>query len=71
MAHGPVKRLTDGRGVDVAIEALGKQETFENALRSTRAGGTLSSLVGSPEARIGLIVNAVLLAALFAIPQYN
>ena len=39
-----IKRLTDGRGVDVAIEALGKQETFENALRSTRAGGTLSSL---------------------------
>ena len=39
-----IKRLTDGRGVDVAIEALGRQETFENALRSTRAGGTLSSL---------------------------
>ncbi len=39
-----IKLLTDGRGVDVAIEALGKQETFENALRSTRAGGTLSSL---------------------------
>lgn len=39
-----IRRLTDGRGVDVAIEALGKQETFENALRSTRPGGTLSSL---------------------------
>jgi len=39
-----VKRLTDGRGVDVAIEALGKQDTFEDALRATRAGGTLSSL---------------------------
>ena len=39
-----IKRLTDGRGVDVAIEALGRQETFEMALRSTRAGGTLSSL---------------------------
>ena len=39
-----IRNLTDGRGVDVAIEALGKQETFENALRSTRAGGTLSSL---------------------------
>jgi threonine dehydrogenase-like Zn-dependent dehydrogenase len=45
--HDPVaeiKRLTDGRGVDVAIEALGRQETFENALRSIRPGGTLSSL---------------------------
>jgi len=39
-----IKQLTDGRGVDVAIEALGRQETFENALRATRPGGTLSSL---------------------------
>jgi len=39
-----IKRLTDGRGVDVAIEALGSQETFENALRAIRPGGTLSSL---------------------------
>jgi threonine dehydrogenase-like Zn-dependent dehydrogenase len=39
-----IKRLTDGRGVDVAIEALGRQETFEAALRSLRPGGTLSSL---------------------------
>jgi threonine dehydrogenase-like Zn-dependent dehydrogenase len=38
-----VKRLTDG-GVDVAIEALGTQQTFESALRSLRPGGTLSSL---------------------------
>lgn len=38
-----VKRLTGG-GADVAIEALGKQETFERALRSVRPGGTLSSL---------------------------
>lgn len=38
-----VKRLTDG-GADVAIEALGLQETFENALRCLRPGGTLSSL---------------------------
>ena len=36
--------LTDGRGVDVAIEALGRQETFEAALRVLRPGGTLSSL---------------------------
>jgi alcohol dehydrogenase len=39
-----IKRLTRGRGVDVAIEALGSQPTFENALRALRAGGTLSSL---------------------------
>src|SRR5260370_8370072 len=39
-----IKRLTNGRGVDVAIEALGTQRTFENALRAIRAGGPLSSL---------------------------
>jgi len=38
-----VKRLTGG-GADVAIEALGTQQTFENALRSLRPAGTLSSL---------------------------
>ncbi len=39
-----IKALTGGRGADVTIEALGRQETFENALRATRPGGTLSSL---------------------------
>ena len=39
-----IKRLTEGRGADVAIEALGRQDTFEDALRSVRPGGTLSSL---------------------------
>ncbi|HKW89617.1 MAG TPA: zinc-binding dehydrogenase [Candidatus Acidoferrales bacterium] len=39
-----IKNLTHGKGVDVAIEALGTQETFESALRVGRAGGTLSSL---------------------------
>src|SRR6202030_481514 len=39
-----IKHITGGRGVDVAIEALGTQSTFENALRVLRPGGTLSSL---------------------------
>ena len=41
---GEIRRLTGGRGVDVAIEALGTQQTFENCLRTLRPGGTLSSL---------------------------
>jgi threonine dehydrogenase-like Zn-dependent dehydrogenase len=43
----PVKAIleaTNGRGVDVAIEALGSQATFENCLRVLRPGGVLSSL---------------------------
>ena len=39
-----VKRMTSGAGADVAIEALGLQETFESALRCVRPGGTVSSL---------------------------
>ena len=39
-----IKSLTKGRGVDVAIEALGTQQTFESCLRVLKAGGTLSSL---------------------------
>jgi len=50
-----IMRLTDGRGVDVAIEALGLQQTFEGALRVLRPGGTLSSLgVYSGDLRIPL-----------------
>jgi threonine dehydrogenase-like Zn-dependent dehydrogenase len=38
-----VRALTGG-GADVAIEALGTQQTFESSLRCLRPGGTLSSL---------------------------
>ncbi|KAA0981236.1 NAD(P)-dependent alcohol dehydrogenase [Pseudomonas sp. ANT_J28] len=50
-----IMALTDGRGVDVAIEALGTQGTFESALRVLRPGGRLSSLgVYSSDLRIPL-----------------
>lgn len=39
-----IMAITGGRGVDVAIEALGTQQTFESCLRSLKPGGTLSSL---------------------------
>lgn len=39
-----IMRLSEGRGVDVAIEALGTQETFESCLRVLKPGGVLSSL---------------------------
>ena len=38
-----VKRLTGG-GADVAVEALGTQDTFQKCLQCLRPGGTLSSL---------------------------
>lgn len=50
-----IMRITDGRGVDVAIEALGTQATFESCLRVLRPGGTLSSLgVYSSDLRLPL-----------------
>ena len=50
-----IMKITDGRGVDAAIEALGTQATFESALRVLRPGGTLSSLgVYSGDLRIPL-----------------
>lgn len=37
-------RLTDGQGVDTAIEALGADSTFQNAIKVTKAGGTISNI---------------------------
>ncbi len=39
-----IMKITDGKGVDVAIEALGTQTTFESCLRVLKPGGVLSSL---------------------------
>jgi len=39
-----IMRITDGRGVDVVIEAQGKWKTFEDGLRVLKPGGILSSL---------------------------
>jgi L-iditol 2-dehydrogenase len=36
-----VQRLTDGRGADVVIEAAGTIETYEQAFRMVRRGGTI------------------------------
>lgn len=49
--------LTDGRGADVTIEALGTQQTFESCLRALKPGGTLSSL-GVYSGKLDLPVDA-------------
>ncbi len=43
----PVERilaLTAGEGVDTAIEALGADISFQNCVRATKAGGTISNI---------------------------
>lgn len=49
-----IMKITNGRGVDVAIEAIGLQESFENCVKCTRVGGTISSL-GVYPAHLGTI----------------
>ena len=43
-AVAKIMELTNNRGVDIAVEALGHQVTFENACRVVRNGGTVSSV---------------------------
>lgn len=37
-----IRELTDGQGVDTAIEALGADVTFQTAVKVTKPGGTIS-----------------------------
>jgi isopropanol dehydrogenase (NADP+) len=39
-----VLELTDGEGVDTAIEALGADVTFQSAIKITKPGGTISNI---------------------------
>ena len=43
-AVGRILDLTNGEGVDSAIESLGMPETFENCIRATKPGGTISNI---------------------------
>ena len=52
-----ILELTGGRGVDVAVEALGTQSTFESCLRVLRPGGVLSSL-GVYSGKLSLPIDA-------------
>jgi threonine dehydrogenase-like Zn-dependent dehydrogenase len=53
-----ILRFTGGRGVDVAIEALGTQQTFESCLRVLKPGGVLSSL-GVYSGKLSLPLDAI------------
>jgi L-iditol 2-dehydrogenase len=53
-----VKAYTDGRGADVAIEAVGRTETVIAAIRAVRKGGTVT-LIGNLAARVELPLQEV------------
>ncbi len=39
-----IMQLTSGQGVDASIESLGAQKTFEDCIKATRPGGTISNI---------------------------
>jgi L-iditol 2-dehydrogenase len=43
-----IRDMTHGRGVDIAIEAVGKPETWEWAVNMVRRGGTVNFFGGCP-----------------------
>jgi L-iditol 2-dehydrogenase len=43
-----VQRLTEGRGADIAIEAVGHPEAWQTAVRLLRRGGTVNFFGGCP-----------------------
>jgi L-iditol 2-dehydrogenase len=53
-----VLKLTDGRGVNLAFEAVGRNETVAAAIDSTRKGGTVT-LVGNIAAEVTLPLQKV------------
>jgi len=55
-----VKELTDGRGADVGIEAVGYPEIWETTIKMTRKGG-IATLFGGCEKGTAITVNTALL----------
>ena len=61
-----VKKLTDGRGVDFAVDAVGHPEALELACRLARKAGTVSA-TGVYTERIEL--NPAIDDTIFAMPK--
>jgi alcohol dehydrogenase len=51
-----IKKITDGRGADVTIEAVGSFETFNACLESVKVGGNISIVGGFPNKMIEISV---------------
>lgn len=57
-----VQRLTDRRGVDVAVEVAGRQETTDQAIAMIRRGGTAVLVGAAPGVSIDEVFNNVVMA---------
>ena len=58
MVRRGICRLTDGRGVDVVLEAVGRDETVAAAIDAVRKGGTVT-LVGNITPQVTLPLQKV------------
>jgi len=69
---GRVRRMTEGRGVDVVVVATGATEAIVQALKSVRRGGTVS-LFGAPGrgALLSYDVSEVFIREVSIIPSYS
>jgi L-iditol 2-dehydrogenase len=53
-----VLRLTEGRGVDLVLEAVGREETITASIASVRKGGTVT-LIGNIQPKVSIPLQAV------------
>ena len=53
-----VLRLTEGRGVDLVLEAVGREETITASIASVRKGGTVT-LIGNIQPKVTIPLQAV------------
>jgi len=67
-----VRKMTEGRGVDVVVVATGATEAIVQALKSVRRGGTVS-LFGAPrrEALLTYDVSEIFIREVSIIPSYS
>jgi len=55
-----IKKMTDGKGVDVAIEAVGSIETFDGCFESVRPAGRVSIVGVFPFIKVGVSLRDML-----------
>jgi alcohol dehydrogenase len=55
-----IKKMTDGKGADVAIEAVGSTETFEGCFESVRPAGRVSIVGVFPFIKVGVSLRDML-----------
>jgi L-iditol 2-dehydrogenase len=56
--HRQIRQLTNGEGVDVVVEAVGRKETVANSIETVRKGGTVV-LVGNVTPQVALPLQKV------------